>query len=36
MIDMINVVLITNAVEDIFFLLSKLERNFNPYSHEEA
>ncbi len=35
-IDMINVVLITNAVEDVFFLLSKLEQNFNPYSHEEA
>ena len=29
---MINVVLITNAVEEIFFLLSKLEQNFNPHS----
>ena len=33
-IDMINIVLITNAVEEIFFLLSKLEQNFNPYSPE--
>ena len=33
-LDMINVVLITNAVEEIFFLLSKLEEDLNPYSHE--
>ena len=34
-IDMANVLLITNAVEEIFFLLSKLEQDFNPYSREE-
>ena len=33
-IDMINIVLITNAVEGIFFLLSKLEQDFNPHSPE--
>ena len=33
-IDMINIVLITNAVEEIFFLLSKLEQDFNPHSPE--
>ena len=33
-IDMIKIVLITNAVEDIFFLLSKLEQDFNPHSPE--
>ena len=33
-LDMINVVLITNAVEEIFFLLSKLGQDFNPYSPE--
>ena len=33
-LDMLNVVLITNAVEEIFFLLSKLEKDFNPYSRE--
>ena len=35
-IDMANVLLITNAVEEIFFLLSKLEHDFNPYSREEG
>ena len=34
-LDMLNVVLITNAVEEIFFLLSKLEKDFNPYSRED-
>ena len=34
-IDMANVLLTTNAVEEIFFLLSKLEQDFNPYSREE-
>ena len=33
-LDMINVVLITNAVEEIFFLLSKLGQDFNPHSAE--
>ena len=33
-LDMINVALITNAVEEIFFLLSKLEEDLNPYSRE--
>ena len=32
--DLLNVVLATNAAEDIFFLLSKLEQDFNPYPHE--
>ena len=35
-IDMTDVLLITNAVEEIFFLLSKLEDDFNPYSREKA
>ena len=35
-LDMLYVVLFTNAVEEIFFLLSKLEEDFNPYSHEGA
>ena len=30
-IDMMNIVLITNAVEEVFFLLSKLQDDFNPY-----
>ena len=34
-LDMANILLITNAVEEIFFLLSKLEEDFNPYSGEE-
>ena len=33
--DLLNVVLATNAAEDIFFLLSKLEHDFNPYPHED-
>ena len=32
--DLLNVVLATNTAEDIFFLLSKLEEDFNPYPHE--
>ena len=33
--DMLNVVLATNTAEDIFFLLSKLEDDFNPYPSED-
>ena len=33
-LDMKNVVLITNAVEEIFVLLSKFERDFNSHSPE--
>ena len=33
--DLLNVVLVTNTAEDIFFLLSKLEEDFNPYPHED-
>ena len=33
-LDMANILLITNAVEEVFFLLSKLEQDFNPYSPE--
>ena len=33
-LDMKNVALITNAVEEIFVLLSKLEQDFNPHSPE--
>ena len=32
---LLNVVLATNAAEDIFFLLSKLEQDLNPYPHED-
>ena len=32
---LLNVVLITNTAEDIFFLLSKLEEDFNPYPLED-
>ena len=31
-LDLIDVLLITNAVEEVFFVLSKLEREFNAYS----
>ena len=31
-IDLINVLLITNAVEETFFVLSKVENEFNPYA----
>ena len=34
--DLINVFLITNTVEEVFFLLSKLEMDFNPFSLEAA
>lgn len=34
-LEMINVLLITNAVEEIFFLMSKLERELNPSSGME-
>ena len=34
--DLINVLLITNAVEEIFFLISKLEVDFNPHADHEA
>ncbi len=33
--DLLNVVLVTNTAEDIFFLLSKLEEDFNPYPTED-
>ena len=33
--DLLNVVLVTNTAEDIFFLLSKLEEDFNPYPRED-
>ena len=33
--DLLNVVLATNTAEDIFFLLSKLEDDFNPYLSED-
>ena len=33
--DLLNVVLTTNTAEDIFFLLSKLEEDFNPYPRED-
>ena len=29
-LDLINVLLITNSVEETFFLLSKMEKEFNP------
>ena len=32
---LLDVVLVTNTAEDTFFLLSKLEEDFNPYPHEE-
>ncbi|MCY4451641.1 MAG: Na/Pi symporter [Immundisolibacterales bacterium] len=35
-VEMINVLLITNAVEEVFFLLSKIEADFNPFSAEES
>ena len=35
-LEMINVLLITNAVEEVFFLLSKLEMDINPHSHDEV
>lgn len=35
-IDLIDVLLITNGVEEIFFLLSKLEVEFNPYADMEG
>ena len=31
-LDLINVLLITNSVEETFFLLSKLEKEFNPFA----
>ena len=34
--DLINVFLITNSVVEVFFLLSKLEMDFNPFSLEAA
>ena len=34
-IESINVLLVTNTVEEVFFLLSKLEAEFNPFSSEE-
>ena len=33
--DTVTVILITNAAEEIFFLLTKLGEEFNPYSHED-
>jgi len=33
--ELTNILLATNAVEETFFLLSKLEAEFNPYSHPE-
>ena len=33
-VDLINVLLITNAVEEVFFLLSKIEADFNPFASE--
>ena len=35
-LDMMNVVLITNAVEEVFFLMSKLQNDFNPYVDENG
>ncbi len=35
-LELINVLLITNAVEEIFFLLSKLEADFSPHSRERV
>ena len=34
--DLINILLVTNAVEEVFFLLSKPETDFNPYSSTEG
>ena len=34
-LDLIDVFLITNAVEEVFFVLSKLEKEFNVYSSSE-
>lgn len=33
--DLLNIVLVTNTAEDIFFLLAKLEEDFNPYPAED-
>ena len=33
-LDLIDMLLITNSVEEVFFLLSKLEADFNPFSNE--
>ena len=33
--ELLNVVLVTNTAEDIFFLLSKLEEDFDPYPRED-
>ena len=35
-IELINVQLVTNAVEEVFFLLSKIELDLNPFSSGEA
>ena len=35
-LDLINILLVTNAVEEVFFLLSKVEADFNPYSSDEG
>ena len=34
--DLVNVALATNTAEDIFFLLSKLEEDLNPYPREDG
>ena len=34
--DLINIFLITNTVEEVFFLLSKLKMDFSPFSLEAA
>lgn len=34
-LELTNVLLITNSVEEVFFLLSKLELDLNPFSREE-
>ena len=35
-LDQTNVLLITNAVEEVFFVLSKVEMEFNVFSDREA
>ena len=35
-LDLVNILLVTNAVEEVFFLLSKVEADFNPYSSDEG
>ena len=33
--ELLNILLVTNAVEETFFLMAKMESEFNPYSRVE-